>query len=63
MLGNGGCEWAGGLLDKLVVSYVLFISLVSEGKGHRQSDDEFMMYCSTKAGRTEVPPVCLQARL
>ena len=64
MLGDGDCEWARGLLDKLVVSYIIFISLVSVGKGHRQADDESMMYCYIKAGRTKaVLPVGLQARL
>lgn len=34
------------------------------GRGHRQSDDKFMMHCYIKSGRTkEVPPICLQVKL
>lgn len=50
MFGNRECEWAKGLLDKLVTSYVLFIALVSVRKDHRQSDDEFMTYSYIEVG-------------
>lgn len=42
-VGKWECEWAKGFLDELVLKHVLFVFLVLLGKGHRQSEDEFIV--------------------